>query len=782
MIGRHLTVRTVRYSRGVSLLGHLVLGWVLLLPETGLGQLRSSEPISPAALELLQTHCSGCHGAAEPEAGLNLEHFRTVGSIRLEPEIWEKVLRRVVSGSMPPPASNSMSGEERDQLGRWIDSALHAIDCSESAQPGHVTLRRLNRNEYRHSILDLLQVDYRTAATFPGDDAGYGFDNIGDVLSLPPVLLEKYLTAAEEISRLTIRAPEDIPPLETVLPLDRWSMSGGQNRSGGQLRFTTTGEAVFQHHCETPFSGVLRIQVLGIQAGDEACRMSVHVDRRKLGTYTISGRDQLETVEIPLRMAKGLRRLRISFDNDYYNPEAADAADRDRNLEVSGVMLVSKDPSAGEVPPGHRSFFFVMPGKELDERAAAKKLLSVWASRFFRRPANPAEVTRLMEVFDSAREDEASFEQAMQYGLQAILCSPRFLFKVEQPPPPDGTARSLAGFELATSLSYFLWNSTPDAGLLESALHADLQDPAILRVEVDRMLQHPHLDRMIDSFVSQWLQLRAIELAQPDPELFAGADRSLIEDMRRETVLFCQDLFRSERSLLELLSADYSFVNARLADHYGLPDTAGLGSGFVRVDLAGTARRGLLTQASILTVTSNPNRTSPVKRGRWILENMLGEPPPPALPDVMALEQQELTGTLRQRMEQHRRDPACASCHDVMDPLGFALENFDAVGRWRSAEAGLEIDASGKLPSGEEFDGAVELLEVLREKKQQQFLRCLTEKMMIYALGRGLRYQDQCAVNEILLRLEKNQFRFSELIHGIVESVPFRQRQARTGE
>lgn len=748
----------------------------LVLPAVG--QLKASDRVAPEMLNLLETRCFGCHGEDEPEAGLNLAHFQTIGSVRLDRDTWEKVLRRVVAGSMPPGDASAITDEERAELGRWVDDVLHNVDCSDALQPGQITIRRLNRGEYRHTIQDLLMVDYEPASFFPGDDAGYGFDNIGDVLSLPPVLMEKYLSAAEAVSRLAIQAPEDFQPVEIDIGLSGFEFDNDTNRLSEGLAFLTSGEAVCKVEPKEKFEGQLRLRVVGQQAGDEPCRMTVHLDRRKLGSYKITQDEQQETIDIPLRMGTGPRQIRISFDNDFYRPDAPEGR-QDRNLLVQGVSLLAKAGTPAEPSAAHRHFFIAVAAKKSEEEPVAKKLLGVWASRFFRRPASENEIDRLTAVYAAARADDASFEQSMQYALQAILVSPKFLFKAEQPPPADGTSRRLNSYELATSLSYFLWNSTPDGALLQTAHERDLQDDELLRAEVRRLLADPKADRMIRSFASQWLQLRALDLSQPDPELYAGVDRELLADMREETELFCRDVFRNNRSLFDLLSADYSYVNSRLAGHYGL-DPVKPEDGFVRVSLGETARRGVLTQGSILTVTSNPNRTSPVKRGRWILENILGEPPPPALPDIMPLEQQKLTGTLRQQMEQHRADPACASCHATMDPLGFALENFDAVGQWRTEDAGGPVDASGELPSGEKFNGAVELLKVLQERKQQEFIRCLTEKMMIYALGRGLRYEDQCAVNEILKRLEANGYQFEELILAIVESPPFRQRQKDT--
>ncbi len=731
----------------------------------------------PRAAQLLAEKCFSCHAHEEPEAGLDLKHFESIKAIRDESQIWSKVLRRVTNGSMPPEDAPNLSDDERAFLGKWIDGALHDINCTDAAFPGHLTIRRLNRLEYQNSVRDLLLFDYAPAASFPGDDSGYGFDNIGDVLSLPPVLMEKYLDAAEKISREVIQAPEDRVPEETLLEINHWKLKGGINTNSGSLTFYSNGEAAYAITNETTDDAIVRIKAVGEQAGDEPVKMTVLLDKRKLGQYKLTNHEQYETHDVNLRLPKGLHTLRITFDNDFYDEHATDKKNRDRNLIVQSVTLLRTGNSGRTPSEMHKNFLFEYPRKPEDEEAIAKKLLSVWTSRFFRRPNSDGEVDRLLKIFTEARAGGDSFERGMQYALQAILVSPKFIYKVERPAPADGTPRDLTSFELATSLSYFLWSTTPDAELLQSALKKDLHNNDVLRAEVNRMLSLSKSDQLVENFAVQWLQLRPLATILPDPARFPGVDQQLLSDMRRETELFCREIMRRDQSILQLLTADFTFVNRRLAEHYGLHDKPNDNETFLRVNLAGTERSGLLTQGSILTVTSNPTRTSPVKRGKWILENLLGEPPPPPLPDVMPLEQQELTGSLRQQMEQHRRDPSCAQCHDLMDPLGFALENFDAVGRWRTKDDGIDVDTSGKLPSGEVFTGAAELRNVLLEKKKKEFVRCVTEKMMIYALGRGLRYEDQCAVNEITRRLEANDYRFSELIFGIVESSPFRKRQ-----
>ena len=737
---------------------------------------QAGDDLDPRAGTLLQNHCVDCHSGTEPAAGLGLDQFHTVRSIRQSNDVWEKAWRRVQDGSMPPPESEALAVDDREFLAGWIDTTLHHIDCSQGAVPGQVTIRRLTRSEYRNSVRDLLGVDYLPASAFPGDDSGYGFDNIGDVLSLPPVLLEKYLDAAESITRQAIQTPEDYQPPSASVDLANAKLEGGVNHGSG-LVFYSNGTATIEFNIEKPGNYEIIVDVVGQQAGDDPCRFSVTVDKNKSRSLEIAEHEVPKPFAQSQRLKSGAHRATVTFENDFYIENGPEGK-KDRNLLLNRVRIVGPTDFGSQVSDTHRQFFLAYPSKRDQEPEVAKRLLSVWSSRFYRRPSSDGEVDALFRIYASVRADGGSFEFGLQVALQAMLVSPKFLYKVERPAPADGSPRPLTNYELATNLSYFIWGTTPDPALLEAATKKDLQDTAVLRAETRRLLSSPQAEALVQGFFSQWLQLRALDHQTRDPQLFPGVDVLLMSDMQRETQLYCWEIVRRDRSVLELLSADFTYVNQRLAKHYGDVGQAKIeGAEFVRVTLPGARRGGLLTQGSILTVTSNPSRTSPVRRGRWIMENLLGTPPPPAAPDVMPLESQELVGTLRQRMEQHRLDPNCAACHQMMDPLGFALENFDAVGRWRDTDNGSPIDASGELPTGEVFQGVDQLQKLLVEQKREAFVRCLTQKMLIFALGRGLRYEDQCTVNEIVRRLQANDYRFSELVLGIVESVPFRQRQ-----
>jgi len=581
---------------------------------------------------LLKQYCSDCHGSDGPEADLDLVAFRSKQDVLDARGVWLKVLQQLKAGHMPPEDADQPTGGERTGLIQWVDQAVNHIDCGGYVSPGRVTLRRLNRHEYRNTVRDLLGVDYQPADEFPADDVGYGFDNIGDVLSLPPVLMEKYLAAAEQISNKAL-----------------------QGKVGAELK---------------------------------------HV---------------------------------------------------------------------AALPPAAR-------------RPAARRALTRLATHAFRSPATSAEVDRLLQLVQLARDSGDSVETGIQLALQALLVSPHFLFRVERDPPGDARDRTLNDFELATRLSFFLWNSMPDDRLFTLAAKGALRKQGNLEKQVQRMLRDPKSDAFLISFVDQWLQLRNLDDMEFDQQAFRGCDHELLAAMRTETELFFKSIVRENASILRILDADYTFVNKRLAKHYGVGNVKG--NTFQRVSLKGTRRGGILTQASILAVTSNPTRTSPVKRGKFVLDNVLGMPPPPPPANVPLLDAKgrKLTGTLRQRTIQHQTDPACAACHKLMDPIGFALENFDAVGRWRTMDEGLPIDASGELPGGEKFVGPAGLMHVLETEKREAFVRCLTEKLLVYALGRGLEYYDQCAVRRIMRALAANDYRFSCLVTEIVRSDPFQKR------
>ncbi|MEO1525305.1 MAG: DUF1592 domain-containing protein [Planctomycetota bacterium] len=479
---------------------------------------------------------------------------------------------------------------------------------------------------------------------------------------------------------------------------------------------------------------------------------------------------------VPMRLVKGNRSIDISFINDFWRPNVAD-----RNMHLYHVKLTGSEkrsslaPSA-KLPASHNRILFVQPSRDVSVEQASRAVISRFASRAFRRPASEDQVNRLMRLADEVRSAGGSFEESMQVAMQAILISPHFLFRVEQPrkPSADGTLPKISNYELATRVSYFLWSSMPDDELLAMAHSGSIREPSRLLRKVAAMLQDRRANQFVENFASQWLQIRNLDQVEPDARIYRGFTDEVRVAMKRETLTFFAGVMRENLPVTTLLDGDFTYLNGPLAKFYGIGDVEG--DQFRRVSLEGTNRGGLLTHASVLTVTSNPTRTSPVKRGKWVLENLLNTPPPPAPPNVPELERGKLVGTLRERMEQHRDNPACATCHSMMDPLGFAMENFDAVGRWRKNDGRDPIDAAGALPDGTKFSGVEDLRTLLVTKRKQQFIRCLAEKLLIYAIGRGTEYYDRCAIDEIVARCTANEDRFAYLIAAIIESDPFQKQ------
>ncbi len=726
---------------------------------------------------LLAKYCTECHGKTEPEADFAIAAVQSVEQMLGDRKRWLSALAKVRGGEMPPEeAEVKPTADERKRLAAWLDDALNKLDCDGSPDPGRVTVRRLNRREYRNTIRDLIGIDYELAMDFPGDDSGYGFDNIGDVLTMPPVLLEKYLDAAEQIATRAIDAEGGQAEFDRMV--EGQQLAGDGSKHGDAHRILTSeGEA--HDRFDVPKSGKYAIYVAagGEQAGDEQVRMAVRADGKEVGKMEVRARaSQPQEYIAHAQLEAGQRRIGAAFLNDYWRPEEQDESKRDRNLIVASIRVRGPLDQI-DLPPSHKQIIFVNP-EELDRqerRRAVEQILRKLITRAFRRPPTDEELKRYADLASVARRQGDSLESSVQLVLQTLLVSPHFLYKMElDPPGKEGQPRDLNDFEVAARLSYFLWSSMPDDELLELAAQGKLKQEGNLERQVRRMLASPKSKALAENFAGQWLELRSLDIRTPDGELFPAFSDDLRRAMRSETELFFDAIVREDRSVFDLLSADFTFVNEPLAKHYGISGVSG--NDFRRVSTAGTPRGGLLTQASFLTITSNPNRTSPVKRGKWILENILGTPPPPPPPDVPELAEAkkgEDLGSLRARLEEHRKNPACASCHERMDPLGFAMENFDAIGAWRDKDGKSPIDASGKLPSGESFQGATELRDLIVKNRQNEFLHCLAEKLLTYSLGRGLEYYDQCAVDTITKALPEDGHKFSRLVVGIVHSDPF---------
>jgi len=740
-----------------------------------------TEQIQP----LLKQVCFDCHAGAESEAGLSLQHFATARAVFKERATWEKVAQRIEIGDMPPAETTPMADADRKRVIDWIRSTLNDIDCGKTPNPGSVTLRRLNRNEYRNTIHDLFRIDYQPAVGFPGDDVGYGFDNIGDVLTLPPLLMEKYVRAAEEITEQIIRAPEPGPVYESPRAGAKLSADSGGRGEGDRFVFSSNGTITFEE--QIPWMGKysMELGMAGTAAQGQHPKLAVSVDGKKIQEITVvtESANVPKVYTLPLRLRAGKRTIGLAFINDKYLEAKDGKPAEDTNLFIYDVKVIGQKPAepvSNETLPGwHREFVLnSIPTATKSVPQAASEILRKVASRAFRRPVTDEELKRLAGLVEQVVEGGDSYEAGLQTAITAILVSPNFLFKIEE---NAGNAQApyplLSEFELATRLSYFLWSSTPDRELLSLASKKQLRDPEVLRQQIERMIRDDRARDFVRNFAGQWLTLRKLDTLAPNESMFPQWSDEIRDLARTETYLFFLNAMRENLPIVRLLDADYSFMNEKLARYYGIPGVEG--DKFQRVSLKGQKRLGLLTHASVLAVTSNPTRTSPVKRGKWILDNILGTPPPSAPPGVPELEKGGLVGTLRQRLEQHRADPACASCHKLMDPLGLALENYDAIGRWRTRDQGQEIDPVGEFPTGEPIQNPGDLIRILRENKSQLFVRTLTEKLMIYALGRGLEYYDRCAIDQILQSASKDEYRFQRLIHEIVLSDPFQRKGTR---
>ena len=722
-------------------------------------------------LPLLKVYCYDCH---DSDSEIALETDQTAAGLKKHRTVWVRALAQIRLGTMPPEDGESLDPDTRARMLQLIDDLTNSVDCVNNPNAGKVALRRLNRAEYRNTVRDLTGVDYKASEGFPGDDVGYGFDNIGDVLSLPPLLVEKYLDAAESISGQAIHTP--LP--SRVFEVDRLGSklidAEKYGLHDGRVTLASHGTVALQ--CDIPFSATyaLTISASGDQGGDEPVKMEIKSGRlREIIAVPKKG---AADYQVGLRLVRGERKVEISFINDYYVQGKAD-----RNLHVHHVRLRGVEKRAlftvdDTLPASHKKLIFVTPTAEVSADKASAAIIGRFASRAFRRPATPQEVERLVALAGQVRADGGMFEEGIQVAMQAILVSPHFLFKVETPKKLDaqGQMPKVTQYELATRLSYFLWSSMPDDELLLLAHRGQLRDSQRLLDKVARMLKDSRANRFVKNFAGQWLQLRNLDQVRPDAGRFGSFNDEIRELMRRETLTFFAGVMRGNLPVTTLLDGQFTYLNEPLARFYGIADV--IGPEFRRVSLVGTPRGGLLTHASILTVTSDPTRTSPVKRGKWILENLLNTPPPPPPPNVPELEKSRLVGTLRERMEQHRANPACAACHNVMDPLGFALENYDAVGRWRDQEGGVKIDASGKLPNGTIFQGAGELRSMLVAERKDQFTRCLAEKLLIYAMGRGTEYYDKCAIDQILAETQQHEYKFAYLIAGIIKSDPFQKQ------
>ncbi len=764
----------------------------------------AQQPPEPAAV--LNTSCITCHGDRTRSGGLSLEGA-DLGDIPKGAETWEKVIRKVRAGMMPPPTARRPPAAQLAALAGYLETSLDRAAAARP-RPGRTAMHRLNRAEYANAIRDLLALDVDVAALLPPDDESSGFDNIADVLTVSPSLMERYLSASWNISRMAV-GNLNIAPATSVYRL-RPDLSQDQHIDG--LPPGTRGGILAKHNF--PLDGEYNIKVrlwrntFDLMRGmEDRHDIEVAMDGVRLTLVTAGGReDFLKMAENPGTFGTDLdQRLAIKIPvkagthTIWATTVLRSHAARDDMIKpfirttIDGLDIMG-DPSIDRVTiegpfaatgsgdtPSRRKIFVCRPAAPADESACAGKILSTLGRLAYRRPVDKATLDTLMEFYARGRAGKGSFDNGIESALQFILASPEFLIRFEADPSnlaPNAVYR-LDDIALASRLSFFLWSSIPDDQLLTLAAQGKLKDPAVLEQQVRRMLADGRSRSLIANFAEQWLHLRNLKNSGPDLQAFPDFDDNLRQAMKEETTLFFDSIMREDRSVVDLLNADYTFVNERLARHYGIPNV--YGSEFRRVKVPSEARRGLLGQGSILTVTSYPNRTSPVERGKWILTNLLGVPPQPPPPNVPPLQESSADGkvlSLRERMEQHRANPVCAGCHRLMDPIGFALENFDGVGHWRTNEDGAKIDPSGTLFNGATLDGVAGLRQALAAQPEV-FVGVMTEKMLTYAVGRGIEYYDMPAVRKVVQDARNKDFRFSSIVLGIVRSTPFQMKEAK---
>ena len=828
----------------------------------------------------LEKHCVLCHSAQVRTADLLLDSYKNDEAAARDADVWQRVSTMLGAGSMPPAGRPRPARQEVAIVLDWI--AANTPEESIRPDPGRVTTRRLNRAEYNNTVRDLLGVDTRPADDFPVDDTGYGFDNIGDVLSISPVLMEKYMVAADKITRRAIMTGRSVKPTMTRYSAPRSVGERSQIGSAARLPYSPEGRLTASHIFPASGEYVLKLSFIDrrrlqprlpewahrvSEVIEKAASLDVEMIDRELAeqefeipkddslwfmqrfdalrrgeTYIIERKTLLEKLReysawikenpepadqppppVPLdvifsldgerlisyvaagdaeaedykrpepvrmRVEAGERVLHseiLSPEGEHWNPNLLEWTEYRGETTLASRRMVFADhvevtgPYNAELAPlpeSHRRIMVCEPkGRGFDNKCAGK-IVARLLRLAFRRPVSAGEVNAYVRFARRAVKAGESFERGIQVALKAILVSPQFLFRIEQDPEETkpGLSHKIGDFELASRLSYFLWSSMPDNELLIAAAAGDLGTARGRKAQVMRMVRDEKFSALIENFAGQWLELRNIALARPNPDIFPEFDEDLRYAMVRETELFFANIVAQERSVLEFLDADYTFVNERLAKHYGIEGITG--PRFRKVELTGGQRGGVLTQAGVLTVSSYPTRTSPVLRGLWVLDNLLGDRPPDPPGDIPQLDEKTAGKpvSIRKQLEKHRADPSCAVCHDRMDPLGFGLENYNAIGGWRTADGDFPIDASGELPGGIRFNGPAELKSLLHDRADQ-FARNLVQKMLTYALGRGLERYDKPVVDKISSGMSENGYRFASLLLGIVESPPFQMRR-----
>jgi hypothetical protein len=744
-------------------------------------------------IPILETYCFSCHGEGVAKGKFSMDKFKDLSTHLADREHWLPVWRNLRSQVMPPSDEDQLTPDEKRKVQAWIEKEVFKLDPA-SPDPGRVTIRRLNRTEYQNAVYDLLGVEFDTKDVFPADDTGYGFDNIGDVLSISPLLMEKYIAAADEVVGLALPkgAAAQVPRVD--IEGKDFTATGDPKTTGRWLPFAKPQQVKVTR--DIAWDGEYQVQVeYAIKGASEATIhesvMEVKAGGAKVGEVSL-GWDQRRVIELTGKVP--LKKGKQTFEISLAPARQAAAGEEELNLVIQRVILQGPlDGSQQELSKGYRMIFVdgPAPEEEVARERYARKIMRSFVSRAFRKPLDDSTIDRLIDIVKEVdKQPGKEFEDGIKQAIATCLASPRFLFRVEIQPEPNNPGKivPLDDYSIAARLSFFLWGSVPDDELLSLAFNNKLRPN--LHAQIDRMLADPRSGRLVESFIGQWLQARDVESVPVSAKdiLGLGSNRDaarafdvrLRSDMKRETEMLFDFILRKDRPVEELISARYSFLNERLARFYGIAGVEG--EEFQPVDLTEHPERGgLLTQGSVLMVTSNPTRTSPVKRGLFVLDNLLGTPAPPAPPDVPPLEEAAAAGgpppTMRQMMEIHRKNPDCRGCHQRMDPIGLGMENFNALGQFRATEHGKKIDSGGQLLTGEKFTNVAELKEVLATKRREDFYRCLSEKLLTYAIGRGVEYYDATTIDQLVERLEKKDGKLRELIYGIVESAPFQKRR-----
>ena len=721
-------------------------------------------------------YCYDCHGDGLKKGDLALDKYESIDAMIANRDVWKRIRDHIDFRLMPPPDEYAPDDEERKKLIQWIDDAVFPID-PENPDPGHVTLRRLNRTEYQNTIRDLLGVNLNVKEILPPDDSGYGFDHIGDVLTLSPLHLERYLDAAKAALDKALHL-EDMPFPQTRIQGRQLGGDGGE-KSGERWYFYTNGTATTEVNLPDSGRYLVKFTAGGTSGAGEPPKLDFILGDEVKHTWDVtSPLDKPAGYRTEMTLEEGGRfKIGASFTNDFWDETIPDPNQRDRNLAVSRIEIEGPLDGPRQPKPATHRRIFPSRNSDEDDRGYMLRVLDRFARRAFRRLPEPGEIERYLVFQDHSKQEGEDIDHAIRHALEAMLVSPAFLFHEE---PGGGESKGgrklISEFALASRISYFMWSSMPDQRLFDLAAEGKLRDH--LDGEIRRMIGSPKASAFVENFAGQWLQLRDLYSVFPDNKLFKEYDENLARSMATETLMLFNDVLQNNQPVDRLLDADYSFLNQKLAEHYGIGDVKG--NDFRKVSLVGTPRRGILNQGSVLTLTSYPRRTSPVLRGKYVLENILDTPPPPPPPNIPQLAAPGSHGSdlsLRQQMEQHRDDPSCSSCHALMDPIGFGLENFNAIGAWRDEERGKPIDSSGKLADGSTFANSTELREIISGKERPLFHRALASKLLTYALGRGLEWYDRPAVDEIVLKAEAEDARFIPLVLAIAHSVPFQYQR-----